>query len=251
MLGLSFAFGSSDKDKDGINDNVDECPEIAGLESLNGCPDDDGDGIKNSADDCPMSAGLAALNGCPDSDGDGLKDKDDACPYVSGSAALNGCPDSDGDGVTDADDACPSKAGPISNNGCPVETKIPEKPKEITPKYPLSLLSNFVIKFDSDEHDVDHLYTLNKKLSTVVNVLTANPGTSIIIEGHTDSTGGSAYNKSLSDKRAKYVKKHLEDAGISASRLRTKAFGESMPTANNNTKEGRAANRRVVIKAAN
>ncbi|MGB0274442.1 MAG: OmpA family protein [Flavobacteriaceae bacterium] len=249
LAGLSFAFGGeSDSDKDGIKDSEDACPEVAGLESLNGCPDDDGDGIKNSDDDCPMNAGLAALNGCPDSDGDGIKDADDACPSAAGIASLSGCPDRDGDGITDEDDACPTEAGPSSNNGCPVQEN-PESKIE-KPKYPLSLLSGFVIYFDTDEHDVDSLSALNSKLSTVVNVLTANAGTNISIEGHTDSTGSSSYNKSLSDKRAKYIKKRLKDAGISASRLSTKAFGEAMPKASNKTKEGRAANRRVEIKVA-
>ena len=252
LAGLTLAFGGeSDTDKDGINDSVDACPEVAGLANLNGCPDDDGDGIRNNDDDCPMTAGLAALNGCPDADGDGVKDADDACPNVAGVVALNGCPDRDGDGITDADDACPRKAGPVSNNGCPVEAKKPEAPKVVTPEYPLSLLSDFVVYFDTDEHDVDYLSALNNKLSTVINVLTANPSTTISVEGHTDSTGTSSYNKALSDKRANYIKKRLTDAGISASRLSTKAFGESMPKASNTSNEGRAANRRVDIKVAN
>ena len=249
LAGLSFAFGGeSDSDKDGIVDSEDACPEVAGLESLNGCPDDDGDGIKNSDDDCPMNAGLAALNGCPDSDGDGIKDADDACPEVAGMASLNGCPDTDGDGIADEDDNCPKEAGPASNNGCP--TPKPEEPKVVMPKYPLSLLSDLVVYFDTDEHDVDAFTALSQKVTTIVNVLTANPSANISIEGHTDSTGSSSYNKSLSDKRVKYIKKRLKDAGISPSRLSTKSFGEAMPKASNKTKEGRAANRRVEIKVA-
>ena len=248
LLGLSFAFGGEpDSDKDGIKDSQDACPEIAGLESLNGCPDGDGDGIKNSDDDCPMTAGLMALNGCPDADGDGVKDADDACPKTAGVASLNGCPDRDGDGIADKNDRCPREAGPSSNNGCPV---VIEKPKVTTPEYPLSLLSSFVVYFDSDKHDSNSLFTLNNKLRTVTNVLKANVGTNISIEGHTDNTGSSSYNKSLSDKRAKYVIKHLKDAGISPNRMSTKAYGESMPKASNATKEGRAANRRVEIKVA-
>ena len=250
LLGLSFALGGeSDSDKDGVKDSEDACPEIAGLEALNGCPDDDGDGIKNSDDDCPMNAGLAALNGCPDADGDGIKDADDACPNTAGVASLNGCPDRDGDGIADKDDGCPRQAGPSSNNGCPVAIEKPETSKVTTPEYPLSLLSSFVVSFDSDQHDVNSLPVLNSKLRTVINVLKSNADTNISIEGHTDNTGSVSYNKALSKKRAKYVMKHLKDSGIRANRLSTKAHGESMPKASNATKEGRALNRRVEIKA--
>ena len=85
-------------------------------------------------------------------------------------------------------------------------------------------------------------------LRTVVSVLTANPKTNISIQGHTDNTGTSAYNKLLSQKRADFVKNHLTNAGVSANRLSTKAFGESSPKASNATKQGRAENRRVEIK---
>ena len=251
LLGLSFALGGeSDSDKDGVKDSEDACPEMAGLESLNGCPDDDSDGIRNSDDDCPMTAGLAALNGCPDADGDGIKDADDACPNEAGVASLGGCPDTDSDGIADKDDKCPREAGPSSNQGCPVAVEKQEKPKVTMPEYPLSLLSNFVVYFDSDEHDVNSLSALDNKLRTVVNVLNSNAYTDISIEGHTDNTGSSSYNKSLSDKRAKYVMNRLKNAGISATRLSTKSYGESMPKSSNTKKEGRAANRRVEIKVA-
>lgn len=253
VAGLSFAFGKgNDADKDGVNDDEDACPDVPGLEILSGCPDDDGDGIRNSDDDCPLTAGLATLKGCPDADGDGIKDAEDACPNVAGVASLRGCPDTDGDGIADANDDCPREAGPSSNNGCPeVNPETPKNPEVKMPEYPLSLLNGFTIYFDTDEHNVDSLKELKSSLNTVVNVLTANSGTNVSIEGHTDSTGSATYNKSLSEKRAKYVKKHLKDAGINASRLSTKAFGETMPKASNSTKEGRAANRRVEVKVAN
>lgn len=251
--GLSFAFGKeNDADKDGVSDEEDACPDVPGIESQNGCPDDDGDGIRNNIDDCPLTAGTAALNGCPDADGDGIKDADDRCPNNAGAASLKGCPDADGDGIADANDECPREAGLSSNNGCPEAVpETPKKPEVKIPEYPLSLLNGFTIYFDSDKHDTDSLYDLKRSLSTVINVLTANSETNVTIEGHTDSTGSATYNKSLSEKRAKYVKKHLIDGGINASRLSTKSFGETSPMATNTTKEGRAANRRVVIKVKN
>ncbi|MDA9774213.1 thrombospondin type 3 repeat-containing protein [Saprospiraceae bacterium] len=111
----------NDADEDGIPDELDLCPQIAGPEALKGCPDSDGDGVADYEDACPSYAGLASLNGCPDSDGDGVSDKDDECPNLAGTIANKGCPsaDRDNDGVADAEDKCPDLAGDPANGGCP------------------------------------------------------------------------------------------------------------------------------------
>jgi OmpA-OmpF porin, OOP family len=132
-----------DRDGDGVNDQVDACPDLKGIPNVdpakNGCPpppppaDRDGDGIPDAQDACPEKPGVPnadpAKNGCPaDRDGDGIPDAQDACPDVAGEAnadpAKNGCPpDRDGDGIPDGVDACPDKAGVKSDdpkkNGCP------------------------------------------------------------------------------------------------------------------------------------
>jgi outer membrane protein OmpA-like peptidoglycan-associated protein len=256
LAGLTFAFGDGDVDRDGVKDSVDECPEVPGLESLNGCPDDDGDGIKNSDDDCPMTAGLASLNGCPDADGDGIKDSDDACPNVAGVAALSGCPDADGDGIKDSDDACPNAAGSKAMNGCPdadgdgvadKDDKCPAVAGPASnsgcPEYPLSMLADYDINFDLEKYNIDSNDV--QRLSTVIKVLLANNDAKISIEGHADNTGEESYNNPLSNNRASSIKDYLVNVGIDAGRLTTKAFGESMPKASNDTEEGRTINRRV------
>jgi type IX secretion system PorP/SprF family membrane protein len=55
-----------DKDKDGIEDKVDLCPDVPGDALANGCPDFDKDGIPNKYDLCPYLFGIARLQGCPD-----------------------------------------------------------------------------------------------------------------------------------------------------------------------------------------
>jgi outer membrane protein OmpA-like peptidoglycan-associated protein len=67
------------------------------------------------------------------------------------------------------------------------------------------------------------------------------------IQGHTDNRGNEAYNIKLSTKRAEATKKYLVEKGVPADILTTKGFGSSMPIADNNTKEGRSKNRRVVF----
>lgn len=82
-------------------------------------------------------------------------------------------------------------------------------------------------------------------LDKLVTVLNSNPDTNIEIQGHTDDKGSDTYNMSLSEKRAKAVSDHLVSKSITAARIITKGFGESVPKADNSTEEGRAQNRRV------
>ena len=53
-------------------------PDQPGTKDMNGCPDSDGDGVNDNIDECPNQAG--SISGCPDSDGDGIADKNDECP---------------------------------------------------------------------------------------------------------------------------------------------------------------------------
>lgn len=106
-----------DRDKDGVTDALDKCPDKAGPAAALGCPDADFDGIGDNEDECPYDAGPIDTKGCPDYDKDGFADKDDECPTEPG--RWNGCPDTDFDGVPDKDDQCPTEAGTADNNGCP------------------------------------------------------------------------------------------------------------------------------------
>jgi outer membrane protein OmpA-like peptidoglycan-associated protein len=77
----------------------------------------------------------------------------------------------------------------------------------------------------------------------------ANAGVWFEIEGHTDSTGDEAYNMMLGEERAMAVRDYLAKAhGIALSRLEVISYGEEEPVADNSTREGRAQNRRVVIR---
>ena len=118
IAGVKQFMGCPDTDMDGIRDSEDGCPEEAGPAETNGCPDTDGDGVIDKMDECPEIAGEAKFDGCPDTDGDGLADNVDNCPEEYGT--LEGCPDQDGDGVVDREDECPTVPGLITNNGCPI-----------------------------------------------------------------------------------------------------------------------------------
>lgn len=71
--------------------------------------------------------------------------------------------------------------------------------------------------------------------------------TTIVVAGHTDSTGQAAYNQALSERRAAAVRNYLVSQGVSASRIQTVGYGMRQPVATNTTEAGRAQNRRVEL----
>lgn len=72
----------------------------------------------------------------------------------------------------------------------------------------------------------------------------------LLVEGHTDSSGNEGVNQLLSERRAQAVVDFLVDAGFPAELLTMIGHGEARPAADNDTADGRAANRRVEISSA-
>jgi len=70
----------------------------------------------------------------------------------------------------------------------------------------------------------------------------------VLLVGHTDRIGTDAYNQTLSENRAQTVANYLTTRGVSAARLRSQGYGETMPVGDNMSEEGRRRNRRVEIK---
>lgn len=88
------------------------------------------------------------------------------------------------------------------------------------------------------------------EIDELVNRLKSEPnGAYIEIEGHTDNVGAAAYNEQLGLERAENVKRYLyEQHQVPLHKINVISYGEDKPIAPNNTKEGRAQNRRVVIR---
>ncbi|MCO4293753.1 OmpA family protein [Solitalea sp. MAHUQ-68] len=99
--------------------------------------------------------------------------------------------------------------------------------------------------FDFDQYSIksDAVPTVNK----LVNIIKKYAKTYNIIQGHTDDSGNEEYNLSLSFKRADEVKHFLVNNGISADRINAYGVGDTQPVASNDTENGRAKNRRVLI----
>jgi peptidoglycan-associated lipoprotein len=76
-----------------------------------------------------------------------------------------------------------------------------------------------------------------------------NKGVYFEIEGHTDSTGPAEYNMKLGEDRATAVRNYLHDQhNIALNRMQVISYGATRPVMDNNTRDNRAQNRRVVIK---
>jgi outer membrane protein OmpA-like peptidoglycan-associated protein len=82
-------------------------------------------------------------------------------------------------------------------------------------------------------------------INEVVGLMKEHPDLRFSVEGHTDSDGDDAFNLELSDQRAEAVKSTMISMGITANRLESKGWGESVPIADNASPEGKANNRRV------
>jgi OOP family OmpA-OmpF porin len=86
-----------------------------------------------------------------------------------------------------------------------------------------------------------------KSVGTLAEFLQENPNRNVLIEGHTDSVGADDYNLALSQRRADSVKDDLLENAIYAGRITAVGYGKKFPVASNDTKAGKAQNRRVDV----
>ncbi|MGB2044139.1 MAG: OmpA family protein [Porticoccaceae bacterium] len=101
------------------------------------------------------------------------------------------------------------------------------------------------VQFEFNKATVLAVY--GEQLQSIASAMRVHSDIELVLEGHTDSRGSDAYNIDLSSRRAAAVKQKLaDDYGIDADRISSVGYGESRPIASNQTKEGRARNRRVV-----
>ncbi|PRQ03725.1 putative lipoprotein YiaD precursor [Enhygromyxa salina] len=104
-----------------------------------------------------------------------------------------------------------------------------------------------MIQFEYDSAEIKSVS--HGILDDVVKVMQDNPRVEQLnVVGHTSSEGSKKHNDKLSTERAESVKNYLADHGIDASRLTSEGKGPSEPIADNDTEEGRIANRRVEFK---
>jgi outer membrane protein OmpA-like peptidoglycan-associated protein len=138
--------------------------------------------------------------------------------------------DRDGDGVPNDMDLCPERAGAGSRVGCPADEGI--------------TLGGIVFRYDSDELTDESKQVLDRFAQKLMRI----KGVRLEVAGHTDARGDAMYNLDLSERRARAVREYLVEQGVNPSRLVAKGYGQTKPLADNESREGRATNRRVELK---
>lgn len=241
-----------DSDFDGVPDEADKCPLMAGSSANAGCPatDRDGDGLIDEKDNCPDVPGKPENRGCPDldSDGDGVTDQKDQCPQTAGPVTNMGCPvtDRDHDGVDDAKDKCPDISGVVSQDGCPLPEKenLPPGMERITGSNGKDTLLMHLY-FDFDKYDLDMSFAALYELKEF---LRKDTGWKCQLTGHTDLEGSEEYNLNLSRKRVETSRNFLLSYGIAAERMTTNYQGRRSPVINSYDKNLAWRNRRVEVR---
>jgi OmpA-OmpF porin, OOP family len=139
--------------------------------------------------------------------------------------------DADHDGVLDNQDQCPDTPAGVAVDltGCPRKGSI--------------VLEGVTFEVNSARLTGNS----DAVLGGVAQDLKKYPRLRIELQGHTDSSGSDAYNLKLSQQRADAVRERLAADGVPSAQLIAKGYGETKPVDSNDTPEGRAHNRRVVM----
>ncbi|HEU0032745.1 MAG TPA: OmpA family protein [Kofleriaceae bacterium] len=248
------APGRRDKDRDGIPDSVDACPEEAedkdGFQDEDGCvdADNDSDGLPDADDSCANEPedkdGFQDGDGCPerDNDQDGILDTVDRCTDQAedkdGFEDDDGCPDedNDGDGFADAKDKCPNDPETVNGvddeDGCP-DVRGTAGPEERPDRIDLKGQSIAFAK------NTAQLTAPAKQLLTQVATIIKARKLSIRVEVHvplgTKATGAAAVasqkkkDKTLSQQRARAIADFLAAQGVPVQQLQAVGLGSDRP----------------------
>ncbi len=130
----------------------------------------------------------------------------------------------------------------------PVQSQCPVEPREgaMLDENGCEKTISFEGHFSFDKVDINPVF--EEKIKEIAQILDENARYDTILEGHTDNIGSRAYNQKLSERRAESVAKELEKFGVDKDRIQTVGYGQDKPRSSNDTKEGRADNRRVDAK---
>ncbi|MCI5224948.1 MAG: OmpA family protein, partial [Candidatus Electrothrix sp. AR4] len=205
------------RDKDGVPDYWDQCPDNTAQELRFGVERD----------------------GCPqDSDKDQHPDYRDACRLdtttdLAHGVDNQGCPvDSDQDNIPDYIDKCPESVPDVQvdHHGC-------------------AIVISVTFPSDNSFESGDTMLSAKRKkeLRDYMRKLPTSLVEKIQVIAHADAQGESEDNITLSQKRAEAVADFLATLGISKTHIEARGIGEEQPVASNDTAEGRAQNRRFEL----
>jgi len=140
--------------------------------------------------------------------------------------------DDDGDGVNNCNDRCPNSAPNefVGPDGCAAPRAVEFK--------------GVHFDFNRDILNAEAVAVLDE----AAEILKRYPGLQVEVVGHTDNIGKNVVNQRLSERRARTVYNYLVNKGVDPSRLiGPRGYGKSQPVASNDTRAGRAQNRRTEL----
>ncbi|HET7909079.1 MAG TPA: peptidoglycan-associated lipoprotein Pal [Nitrospira sp.] len=137
--------------------------------------------------------------------------------------ASSGAPDSGGGAISAAPETIPEASSQAVPPATPPAAF--SSPSGGTPSVDTLTLGDIFFDFDQHTIRMDAQTTLSANAAWI----SSRPGKAVLIEGHCDERGTQAYNLVLGEKRARSVKRYLEDLGVPASRLKTTSYGEMRP----------------------
>ena len=108
------------------------------------------------------------------------------------------------------------------------------------------VLSDDSVKFPVDGSQLSP-EAQSRLMDFVQKLKTDNKNVYLEIQGHTDNTGSPGLNMQLGEQRAEAVRLFMNQQGVPLNRMSTISYGQTSPVAPNNTRAGRAQNRRVVV----
>ncbi len=252
-----------DSDGDNIADGLDRCPETPTgvLVDPRGCPkDSDGDAISDGLDRCsdtPRGATVDAL-GCPgDEDGDAVLDGLDRCPRTTAGATVNpqGC--AEGQNQVRQRPAAPAPPAPqMEPRRLPRDTTtqparpVVPQPEPAQKPAPSGAIVQGVIPGVSFVQGTARLRPESfVALDSIAELLLANSQGRVEISAHTDNAGSPADNLHLTTLQAEAVRNYLVNKGVPFQQMVARGYGASVPLTPDTTPRGRAANRRIEIRA--
>ena len=225
-----LGLGDTDKDRDGIINRKDKCPKIPGDPEFNGCPDTDGDGIPDPEDKCPEISGELVNNGCPEAED--LSDENKTLDDENLKTQIGTESPTISDNISSIDQqSSEDKLGALEDEKIS-KTTLPDE--------------QMLIYFPANSSKVLGKTTI-KKLKIVVSTLLNQMDLKVLLEGHSSNDGDFTINLNLSQQRANIVKDFLIGEGVESNRISVNALGEDEPIFDNNTSQGRALNRCVLI----
>jgi peptidoglycan-associated lipoprotein len=111
------------------------------------------------------------------------------------------------------------------------------------PEDPLAWVAGLVdVHFDYDKSVIRK--SEHDKLAAAAEVLKADGKRKVVVEGHCDERGTASYNMALGERRAKAVKRYLEDLGVAVSQIQTTSFGKERPLCTETNEDCYQKNRR-------